>query len=122
MVVDTHKTKGKFYSVILWQQIWIATGLDKMLSYPATHFFPFFQIAAREPHFRDKKYHILTMRDKTFSILLYVVSAKPFPSPCRGLWANLPLFPAHYELWAVGSLSLSLWLTSAQKAQARLAS
>ena len=43
MAVDTYKTKGKFYSVILWQQIWIATGLDKMLS-PCYAFFHFFRL------------------------------------------------------------------------------
>ena len=96
MAVDTYKTKGKFYSVILWQQIWIATGLDKMLS-PCYAFFHFFRLQhvnhilwQKVSHFDNARQNFLTFAIcsvcKTLSLTLSQFVSQSATLSCT-LWA-----------------------------------
>ena len=49
--------------------IFFSSGQDKLwINCSPSNFFIFFRLAAQKRHFRDKKYCILTFRDKTASI------------------------------------------------------
>ena len=86
------------------QYFWACSKFDggKLWGWIPTQIVHTFQLRASEQHFRVKRYHILTFRNKTASCPL-------LPSPAHSVTVLLLLIPAHSDsLWLSMALSGSL--------------